>query len=74
MNFRKRLEMISRKKTNYEIHKKDILKRASDSSLCFNCQARSMCYSLCKRRGIDTESQKLPCYEAWLKWADMKVK
>ena len=62
------------KKTNYEVRKEDILRRASNGSPCFNCQARSVCGSLCKERGIDTETQTPPCYEAWLKWADMEAK
>lgn len=66
--------MNSRKKTNYEIHKDDILRRVCDSSPCFNCQARSVCDSLCKERGIDTETQTPPCYEAWIEWADMEAK
>ena len=66
--------MNSRKKTNYEVHKDAILRRASDGSPCFNCQARSVCSCLCKERGIDTETQAPPCYEAWLKWADMEAK
>jgi len=66
--------MNSRKKTNYEVHKDTILRRVSDGSPCFNCQARSVCNCLCKERGIDTETQTPPCYEAWLKWADMEAK
>lgn len=65
--------MNSRKKTNYEVHKDTVLRIASDGSPCFNCKARSVCNSLCKERGIDTEPQTPPCYEAWLKWADMEA-
>ena len=48
--------------------------KASDGSPCFNCQARSVCDSLCKERGIDTETQTPPCYEAWIEWANMEAK
>ena len=47
--------------------------RASDGSSCFDCQARSVCNSLCKEKGIDPAKQTPPCYEAWLKWADMEA-
>lgn len=56
--------MNSKKKTNYEVHKDYIVMKASEGSSCFNCQARSVCNSLCKEKGIDPAKQTPPCYEA----------
>lgn len=66
--------MNSKKKTNYEVHKDYIVMKASEGSSCFNCQARGVCNSLCKEKGIDPAKQTPPCYEAWIEWADMEAK
>ena len=66
--------MSSKKKTNYEAYKGYIVMKASEGSSCFNCQARSICNSLCKKKGIDPVKQSPPCYEAWLEWVDMEAK
>lgn len=66
--------MKSKKKTNYEVYKDDIIMKASEGAHCYNCQARSVCDSLCKKRGIDPAKQTPPCYEAWVLWVDMEAK
>ena len=63
--------MPAKKKTNYEIHKEEIIELAGRGSLCHHCLARKVCQDLCKEKEIDPSKSPAPCIEAWSKWSDM---